>query len=231
MRLHYLQHVPFEGPAAIKAWAAERGYSLVAHRLFEQGILPPLADVDGLIVMGGPMGVSDCATYPWLMAELNYIRELIDAGKPILGVCLGAQLIAHALGAEVTRNQHKEIGWFPLQVDAKAMSHPLGKIIPNNMPVFHWHGDTFAIPTDAIPLAASAACQNQGFIYRDSVLGLQFHLEATAAWAQRLIAHCSDELDGSTYVQSGNEILAEPNRFEASNRVMAQLLDIWISFF
>lgn len=234
MRLHYLQHVAFEGPAAIKAWAADRGYSLTRHRVFEGDTLPNPGDVDGLVVMGGPMGVNDGDTLPWLKSELDYIRGFIDSGKALLGICLGAQLIAHALGAKVSPNPYKEIGWFPLRTTVinKALgdSHPLTQIIPNNMPVFHWHGDTFAIPAGAELLASSEACNNQGFIYRDRVLALQFHLEATHAWAQRLIEHCSDELDGSRYVQSGEQMLAEPQRFVESNRVMAQLLDTWIAF-
>jgi len=225
MHLHYLQHVPFEGPAAIKAWAKDRGHELTSHRVFGGGSLPEANAMDGLCVMGGPMGVHDSDKFPWLDLEIDYIRRFVDSGKPLLGICLGAQLIAHAVGARVSKNPHKEIGWFAVHSDPQAQQHPLGCVIPDGLSVFHWHGDTFAIPDSAIPLASSAACQNQAFVLGDSVLGLQFHLEATQPWAERLIAHCSDELDGSTYVQTGAEMLSDPQRFVESNRVMAQLLD------
>lgn len=227
MRLHYIQHVPFEGPAAIESWAADRGHSLDAHRLFEATDLPSFADVDGLIVMGGPMGVNDADKHPWLRAEIDYIRAYADSNKPLLGICLGAQLIAHALGAAVTRNPHTEIGWFPLRTNQSLDQHRFGNIIPDGFSVFHWHGDTFAIPQGGICLASSEACRNQAFTLNNNVLGLQFHLEATTTWAQRLISHCSDELDNSTYVQTGEQMLAQPQRFTDSNRIMTELLDVW----
>ena len=227
MRLHYLQHVPFEGPAMIEDWAKDRGHSLECTRWFESDSVPTIEDVDGLIVMGGPMGVNDVDKYPWLQQEADYIWQFSQTGKPLLGICLGAQIIAHVLGAAVTRNAHKEIGWFPLQVNSATSATALASVLVDNLPVFHWHGDTFALPEGAVHLASSVACANQAFIINNRIIGLQFHLEATEAWAERLIKHCRDELDNSTYVQTAEQMLAFPERFIDANRVMEKLLDRW----
>lgn len=230
MRLHYLQHVPFEGPAAIKAWAESRGHQLDFSRLFEGGVIPPIDDIDGLIVMGGPMGVEDIDRLDWLKKELDYIEQFAKSGKPLFGICLGAQLIAHLYGAKVVKNTYAEIGWFPLTIDPGLTPNNsrFAQIIPNGLPVFHWHGDRFAIPRGAVSIASTEACINQGFIIDDVIVGLQFHLEATAPWAKRLIKHCSDELDGTRYVQSAEQMLEKPERFIALNQTMENLLDCWL---
>lgn len=223
MRLHYLQHVPFEGPAAITAWAESRGHSLACCRLFEGQTAPNIEEVDGLIVMGGPMGVGDIERFPWLKAEADYLKTFIATGKPLLGICLGAQLIAHVLGAAVTKNSEPEIGWFPITSNPQSS---YADLFPSPLDVYHWHGDTFAIPNGAEHLASSQACTNQGFIY-NKVVGLQFHLEATPAWAERLIEHCSDELIAAPFVQQGPEMLSDLNRFDRVNQVLNNLLDRW----
>lgn len=152
MRVHYVQHVPFEGLGAIEPWIRARGFTLCATRLFAGDVLPPLADFDWLIVMGGPMGVADEARYPWLAQEKRMIREAVDANKTVLGICLGAQLIAHALDAEVTQNRYKEIGWFVVERCEEARHSALTQRLPSRLLAFHWHGDAFALPAGAIPL-------------------------------------------------------------------------------
>lgn len=205
MRVRVLQHVPFEGPGSLADWFAARQYPLSVTRLDVGEPLPSPDTFDLLVVMGGPMGVYDTAEYPWLTAELELIRQAVHGGKRVLGICLGAQLLASALGATVTRNPQKEIGWFPLQVNAA--SHPLAAALGEAPTVFHWHGDTFALPQDAVLLASSEACQHQAFVYRDTALGLQFHLETTPASIQALIDHCGQELRPSASVQSAQAIL------------------------
>ena len=171
------------------------------------------------------MGVYDDRKFPWLTREKDFIQSVIDAGKIVLGICLGAQLIADALGAEVYRNPHREIGWFPIHGSNRAKKTVWGTVFPSDLEVFHWHGDTFDIPAGCMPLASSQACQNQGFVAEDRIVALQFHLETTPASATALIKHCGREMDGSMYVQTPSEILSAPSKFQTINRVMEVLLD------
>lgn len=142
-----------------------------------------------------------------------------------MGVCLGAQLIAAAMGAEVYKNDHKEIGWFSINRSPEADTTIIATAIPQQAEVFHWHGDTFNVPVGAKSLASSNACQNQGFIFDDRVVGLQFHLETTPELIQELINNSRHELDCSSYVQSEEEMLANPQRFARINQIMAAILE------
>lgn len=223
MRIHYLQHVSFEGLGSIETWAQEHGHGLTPIHLFAGQALPSLADFDWLIVMGGPMGVGDEALYPWLGPEKRLVGEAIAAGKVVLGICLGAQIIAEVLGAKVYPNRHKEIGWFPL---TKVSQFPAGAFLPPALEVFHWHGDTFELPAGAEQLARSLGCEQQGFSYQERVVGLQFHLETTPESAATLIEKCGEELAAATgpYIQTPAAMTGQAARFAAINRVMAQLL-------
>jgi GMP synthase-like glutamine amidotransferase len=226
MRVHYLQHVPFEGPGSIAPHLQARGHVLSSTLLYDKATLPATAAIDCLIVLGGPMGVHDDAQYPWLAAEKAFIREVIAQDKPVLGICLGAQLIATVLGARVYRNTHREIGWFPVHREADTAASPLASVLPQEAAVFHWHGDTFELPEGATLLASSAACRNQAFLYRERVLALQFHLETTPEGVEALISNCGAELDGSRYVQNAAALLAPgPQRFAALNALMGRMLD------
>ncbi len=226
MKVHHLQHVPFEGLGSMEAVLKERGHQLSSTHLYANQDLPLLNDIDWLIVMGGPMGIYDEKNYPWLRAEKEFIRDAINSRKIVLGICLGAQLIADVLGAKVYRNVHREIGWFDIRRSAKAEGTILSKIMPEKIEVFHWHGDTFDIPEGATLLTESDVCKNQGFIMDDRVVAFQFHLETTLESAISLIDHCGDELDGSSYVQSKNEILSNPQRFSNINQVMRSVLEV-----
>ena len=226
MKIHCLMHVPFEGPAQIADWAESRGHALAFSHLFAGDALPELDAFDRLVVMGGPMGVGDEDQYPWLSAEKQLIRAAIDAGRSLVGICLGAQLIAEALGAPVSRNPQKEIGWFSIQLTEAARAHPLCKDLPTDLPVLHWHGDTFALPSGALHLAESDACSQQGFLVDGRILGLQFHLEMTPTSLRTLCSYCADELVPDTFVQSADEMLAvSPVRYEETARVLETLLD------
>lgn len=224
MRVHYLQHVPFEDLGSIEPWLMTQGHRISATALYANQTPPNVEDFDWLIVMGGPMGVYDTHEYPWLNAEKEFIRAAINNGRIVLGICLGAQLIADVCGAKVHRNAFREIGWHPLRPNLDLRDDPLTARFPDEMAVFHWHGDTFDLPEKARLLASSDACRNQGFALGDRVIGLQFHLETTEASAQALITHCASELDDSQYVQSAAEIMADPTRFQAINQLMAKIL-------
>jgi GMP synthase-like glutamine amidotransferase len=168
------------------------------------------------------MSVNDEAEWPWLPAEKRLIREAIGAGTPVLGVCLGAQLIANALGARVYRNAVKEIGWHPIQ--AVTPSSPAFRF-PAERTVFHWHGETFDLPEGAVHLAKSRAAENQAFQVGRRAIGLQFHLETTPAAAEALLEHCRHELTPGPYVQSEGEIRSTPcSWYQEINRLMSEVL-------
>ena len=168
------------------------------------------------------MSVNDERGIPWLAQEKTFIRETIEAGTAMLGICLGAQLIASAMGATVRRNAHKEIGWFP--IDGIAQDASCFRF-PASTEVFHWHGETFDLPDGAKHLARSAACENQGFQIGKSVVALQFHLEATPESLQDLVENCRSELVPSPYVQSDSKILEDaPRKCPAANALLGDVL-------
>ncbi len=219
MHIACLQHVPFEGPAALADWAAQGGHQLRPVRLYAGEPLYRIEQTQMLIVLGGPMGVHDTAQCPWLTAEKRAIESALREGKPMLGVCLGAQLIADVLGAAVTRNPEPEIGWFPIQPVA-------GSLLLEPLSVLHWHGDTFSLPAGAQQLATSAACTQQGFAYANHVLAWQCHLESTPASVQQLVQNCAGELTPAPHVQPAARILAEPAAtFTGMNKVLFAMLD------
>ena len=169
------------------------------------------------------MSVNDASEFPWLVPEKGFIREIIESGKPVLGICLGAQLIASAMGAKVYRNAAKEIGWFPIRGVASNIDSTFS--FPPSMEVFHWHGETFDLPSGATPLAKSEGCENQAFQLGGSVIGLQFHLETTPQSARQIVSVCHDELIPSRYVQTAEEILsAGSERYDPINRMMGKVL-------
>ncbi len=223
MRAHVFQHVPFEDIGSIRTWLDSRGAVVTYTRFFAGDPIPTLDDLDLLIVMGGPMSVNDEASLPWLVAEKQALRDAFARKVPTLGICLGAQLIASALGARVYPNASKEIGWFPVHA-VEAGQDTLR--FPDACTVFHWHGETFDLPANARRLASSPACDNQAFEIAPSVIGLQFHLETTPESAREIVRHCADEVVPGRWVQSRDAILAAPGaRYEAINRLMRDVLD------
>jgi GMP synthase-like glutamine amidotransferase len=182
MRLLVIQHVPHERLGTFEDAFTAAGCSLrPLHAYDPEAVWPPLDDVDGLVTMGGPQSVYEQAKHPSLRRELVMLREALDARLPILGVCLGAQLLAAALGARVAKSPQKEIGWYPLMREPGADGDPLMAPFGQTETVFQWHGDTFALPKGAVRLASSPLCPEQGFRWRDNVYALQFHLEVTEA--------------------------------------------------
>lgn len=223
MRVHILQHVPFEDIGSMTRWFAARGAELSYTRFFESAVLPATTDFDFVVAMGGPMSVNDEASLPWLRDEKRFIAQAIERGVPVLGICLGAQLIASALGARIYPNREKEIGWFDIEA-AETLSDNFQ--FPARARVFHWHGETFELPPAATRLAGSVGCANQAFQLGANVMGLQFHLETTPDSARALATHCRDELIPARYVQSEAIILAEPAAtYDATNALMDRILD------
>ena len=168
------------------------------------------------------MSVNDESEHPWLVQEKEFIRQAIRLGLPVIGICLGAQLIASALGAKVYSGRHTEIGWFPLE--AAVTGEDVFRL-PPGVPVFHWHGEAFDLPSGAVHLAKSDACENQAFQIGRNVVGLQFHLETTPESAALILEHCGDELVPGDYVQTDANIRETSETACADiNRVMDELL-------
>jgi GMP synthase (glutamine-hydrolysing) len=225
MRIHWFQHVPFEGLGSIAPWAERHGHAVTCTRFYRGEAPPRVGDIDWLIAMGGPMSANDEIAYPWLAAEKAFVVRAVAADKTVLGICLGAQMIARALGADVYPNTHREIGWFPVEKTASAAQSPVGNAIADRVVAFHWHGETFDLPPGAVHLAGSEACRHQAFSYADRVVGLQYHLETSRKSAEALVEHCADELVQGKYIQSENELLRDQSRFEGVNLEMERLLN------
>ena len=225
LRAHVLEHARFEGPANLAVWLRERGATLSTTRLWAGDPLPAPEAFDWLLVMGGAMNADEEARYPWLADEKRSIERAIAARKYVLGVCLGSQLIARVLGAKVTRNRHSEIGWFPIERTEGARASAVGRALPARTEVFHWHGDTFALPEGAIQLARSAACEQQGFAYGDRVLALQFHPEMTPETVRAFAEGGGSELVPGPWIQSREEMLTDASRFARLEALLARVLE------
>ncbi|MES9992097.1 MAG: gamma-glutamyl-gamma-aminobutyrate hydrolase family protein [Candidatus Thiodiazotropha sp.] len=223
MRAHFLQHVAFEGLGSIEDWLRQSGYEISSTRFFQSHTLPNIEDIDLLIVMGGPMSVNDEDLYPWLKEEKPFIKSVIDAEKPTLGICLGAQLIAASLGSKIYPNSEKEIGWFPIR-GVESEDDSLFRF-PQEVTVFHWHGETFDLPSGATRIGKSAGCKNQAFQIGRKVMGLQFHLETTPSSAKAIVENCRDELIDGNYIQTEEEILTTAQEsYRTVNGLMTQIL-------
>lgn len=226
MKIHCIQHVEFETLGTIAEWIEKRRHSLSTTHLYENESFPGLDNFDLLIIMGGPMNIYEYGKYPWLREEKAFIKEAISAEKAVLGICLGAQLVADVLKVEVFKNNYKEIGWFPVFTTKQARSEiPLLEGIPEEFTAFHWHGDTFSLPEGAKKLFVSEACKNQGFIYKDRVIGLQFHLEMNNRTIGNVIENCRDELVKGEYVQNEEEMLDKDSFLAESKLLMFRLLN------
>lgn len=222
MKIHYFQHVPFEGLGCLETFFKKPGNSITATKFFEDYKLPFIDICDVLVVMGGPMGVSDEHKFPWLKSEKEFIKKAIDKGKKVIGICLGAQLIAEVLGARVYANSVKEIGWYPVSITEDGKNSILFSDFPET-PVFHWHGDTFDLPVGAKNLLKSEGCKNQAFLYNNQVLALQFHLEMREHDIEGLIDNCKKEITKGEFIQTEEQI-RQKDFIQKNNEILHQLL-------
>ncbi|MDP4290887.1 MAG: hypothetical protein Q8908_07385 [Bacteroidota bacterium] len=196
-----LLHANFEQPGYVSHWAGQHQFEMEEIQCWRNPVYPDPKDVKRLLIMGGPMGVYQTKEYPWLADEIRFVRAVIDAGNKVLGICLGSQLIAAAMGAKVYRNDKAEIGWFEIKWEKEAYDHPLTYGVSSHSKVFHFHGDTFDLPGDAVLLASSKACKHQAFALGNHVLALQFHMEITNELLEEMLFY-GDDFEPDTFVQT-----------------------------
>jgi GMP synthase (glutamine-hydrolysing) len=197
-RVIVLQHVAVEGPGRLGAALVRAGLDLEIVPVFAGAPVPAdPGDARALVVMGGPMGVYEADRHPHLGDELRLVRRAVDAGLPTIGICLGSQLLAAALGAAVTPSGRQEIGWLPVALQGAAARDPLLTGVAPSFAPLHWHGDVFALPAGAVALASSAMTEHQAFRAGERAWGFLFHLEADAAQVAAMAGAFRRDLDGA----------------------------------
>jgi GMP synthase (glutamine-hydrolysing) len=227
VHVHYFQHVSYEKPAFISEWCLARNDFLSGTHFYEKEFdEPDFEQMDLLVILGGPMNIYEETNYPWLKKEKAWIEKAIKTNIPVLGICLGAQLLADRLGAKIYPGKEKEIGWFPISLMSKIDQPFLD--MPKQMTVFHWHGDTFDLPKGASHIAFSKVCKNQAFLYGKRFVGLQFHLEVGEANIREIIAHSRSELTGGRYVQSIPDMCGHFGFIQENKAILFDFLDRWV---
>lgn len=227
MRIHYLKHVSYEGLGNIENVLVNKGCSLSHTSMYQDQSLPSIHNIDALIVMGGPMGVHDEDEYPWLTLEKGFIESVLQRDIPVLGVCLGAQLIANILGAAVTKNVYEEIGWFQVS-RTNGLQDERVQELPLKFESIHWHKDTFDIPSGAANFLVSDGCANQGFVYGDNILGLQFHLELLPSNVHAIYQKSGNPDKSGPYIQNLEEMLAPADKFQNASKILEKFLQAFI---
>jgi GMP synthase-like glutamine amidotransferase len=223
MRILALRHFEFDDEYALASWAKPGAHQLYVHEA-TGGVSPKLVDdFDLLVICGGPMSVYEDHKYPWLAEEKQLVRLAMQAGKYVLGICFGAQMLAELLGSPVYRNAHKEIGWH--QVMRTNELHYWFSELPEQFVSFQWHGDTFMLPREARLLAYSEACGVQAFALGERVVGLQFHLETTPSCIEQMLDNWSHELVAEPFIQSAERIRSEADRHIQSIGWLHGILD------
>lgn len=230
MRFLCIQHVAFEPPGHLARWVRDRGDDLHVLKIYEPHEIPLPGDFDALFILGGPMSVNDESKLPWLIHEKALVRDALKAAKPILGLCLGAQMIAQVVGAPVRPMGYREIGFFPItRLSANARRSKTFRDVPDSFTALHWHGEQFQIPDGALHLARSAACPHQAFEY-GTALGLQFHLEMAPEYLSDMGTNCStDLLPGGEHIQSLTAMQAALKDLgDQPYQLLAHILDRWV---
>lgn len=228
IRILCLQHVLHEKPGLIASWAEKMGYPLRVINAFEGNAYPGIDSFDLLVILGGSMSVHDDLRFPWLKKEKQFIREAVNKSKKILGICLGAQLLAEALGGSVRKNPVTEIGFFAIRMNSDRQNM-LNSSYPNKNPVvFHWHGETFDLPPGGLNLAESDACINQAFLVGPNYLGLQFHPEITEEILTDMISEDGHELIREKYIQDARMIMSMWDKNGENREAIFQLLNKFI---
>lgn len=223
MNIYYIQHVQAEDLGVIESWARQNGHTISGKNIARDDSLPDVDSFDSLIILGGPQSACDVAKHNYLEKEIDFIQQAIAANKYILGICLGGQLIAHALGAPASRSPEKEMGYFPVGLTEEGKQDPIFANFPTSFMSVHWHSDMMGVPENAQVLAETPGCPIQAIRFSQRVYGLQFHLEFTKVKIKAILQKIKGKLPTGRYVQTAEEMLAAP--FPEINQYCYQLLD------
>ncbi len=220
LNIQCIKHAHFENEGFIAEWIKRKDHQLNSTHIWLDEPFPLPDSIDGLIIMGGPMSVNDEEQYHWLKEEKQFIAQVIQKKIPVLGICLGAQLIANVLGAQVLKAPQKEIGWWPITT-FPSNYWETNKILTT----FLWHGETFTLPKNATLLASSEAIAHQGFSYGEKVVGIQFHPEVTPEGIKNLIQNCCSDLTQGKFIQTADEMFSNKSFFEDNKKLLFALLE------
>ncbi len=224
--VHCIQHSERVRPLTVAEWAAERDVDLRVLRIDEGDELPDPTSVERLVVLGGGMNTDQADEHPWIPVERDWLRRLVDADRAdVLGICLGSQLLAEALGGSVGRTDAPEIGWTRIELTDEGRDDRVFGALPETFDAMQWHGDAWTLPPGARLVATSAGCPTQAFTFGDRVRAVQFHPEFTFDRTTELAASTTDDLTPRGCIQSPDEFLADPARFDALRVLCLELLD------
>ena len=223
MNIQYLIHADCELPGIIRTWAKNNHHKERFCHPYAGDALPTPSDFDLLIIMGGPQDLLNMSSSPYLYDEIALIRNCMREKRPILGICLGAQLLGEACGAKTERSPHKEIGVFPIELTNEGMHDPLLKGLPAKLPVIHWHNDMPGITSTSVVLASSEGCPRQIIRYAPLAYGFQCHPEPTKQNIETMIQHFPNDLVAGKFVQTKEAFLAAD--FKSINDTMIHILD------
>ncbi|GAB3790739.1 type 1 glutamine amidotransferase [Virgibacillus kimchii] len=228
MRIHALINYSIADLGMIDDWAKENNYTITTTKVYESSNFPNLHEFDLLIVLGGVAGSYEEEKYPWLKNEKNFIKEAINRNKAILGICLGAQLIAEVLGGKVYPHTYNEIGWWPIRFYKEVEDVPLFSGLKRELYFFQYHGDVFELPEDVkgiVPLAENDATKNQAYVYKDRVVGLQFHPEFNEEKLEEIVSIFENEIRPGPYTQMPKDFLGQIECVEEARKFLYSLLD------
>jgi GMP synthase-like glutamine amidotransferase len=223
MRVHVLKHVASEGVGSMKEWFLNKGDVITTTRVDLHQSLPDINEIDWLIIMGGPMSVYEEEEFSWLKPEKQFIRQVIENNKHVLGICLGGQLIASAMGAKVYANNQQEIGWFPIN-----KTNDIASWLPSELNLLCWHGDCFELPQAAVSFATSEITRHQGFCLGPRIWALQFHIEAQEGTTEVFYRVTGLSLPQGNFVQS-LEALSSTGHLATSKETVFELLDFMLA--